>query len=109
MNGERPHLPSAHRPGDTQHGEAHHDAAREVVEDGGSEREHLPSDHRVGQRQADEEGLEGHQRRVPGQAEAQGGGGAEGLGPPAGDGVRERLHHAHRPAVSADGEGHHVK
>ena len=89
-------------------GDAHHDAAGEVVEDGGSEREHLPSDHRVGQRQADEEWLEGHQRRVRGQAEAQGGD-AEGLGPPAGDGVRERLYHGHWPAVSGDGEGHHVR
>lgn len=85
-------------------GLTHHDAAGQVVEHGGFECEHLPTYDGVGQRQADEEWLEGHQCRVREEAEALGRG-AEGLGCPFSDGVRNRLVHGHRPAVSR----HHNK
>lgn len=82
----------------------YHDAFTEIVEDSGFERERLPADDRVGQGETDEKWLEGVQPDAGRHAEAHRRD-AEGPGGPLGDGVRDRLLHAHGAAVSAGTQG----
>lgn len=82
----------------------YHDAFSEIVEDSGLERERLPADDGVGQGEADEKRLEGGQPDAGRHAEAHGRD-AERPSGPLGDGVRDRLLHAHGAAVSAGTEG----